>query len=66
MVCNLKKSIYGLKQASQPWYIKFTVTITSFGLQEIIVNRCIYQKIYWSKFIFLVLYVDDVLIGGND
>ncbi|GJT61588.1 retrovirus-related pol polyprotein from transposon TNT 1-94 [Tanacetum coccineum] len=66
MVCKLKKSIYGLKQASRQWYIKFNDTITSFGFEEIIVDRCIYRKISGSKFIFLVLYVDDILLATND
>ena len=66
MVCKLKKSIYGLKQASRQWYLKFNNTITSFGFQENIVDRCIYRKISGSKFIFLVLYVDDILLAAND
>lgn len=66
MVCKLKKSIYGLKQASRQWYIKFNDTITSFGFQENTVDRCIYQKISGSKFIILVLYVDDILLAAND
>lgn len=66
MVCKLKKSIYGLKQASRQWYIKFNDTIKSFGFQENAVDRCIYQKISGSKFIFLVLYVDDILLAAND
>ena len=66
MVCKLKKSIYGLKQASRQWYFKFNNTITSFGFKENIVDRCIYLKVSGSKFVILVLYVDDILLAAND
>ena len=66
MVCLLKRSIYGLKQASRQWYLKFHDTITTFGFNENIVDRCIYLKISGSKFAFLVLYVDDILIASSD
>ena len=38
VVCKLKKSIYGLKQVSRQWYLKFNDTITSFGFKENIVD----------------------------
>ena len=66
MVCKLKKSIYGFKHASRQWYLKFNDTITSFGFQENTVDRCIYMKVSGSKFIFLVLYVDDIFLATND
>ena len=66
IVCKLKKSVYGLKQASRQWYLKFNDTITSFGFHENTVDRCIHRKISRSKFIFLVLYVDDILLDAND
>ena len=66
LVCRLRKSIYGLKQASRQWYIKFNDTILSYGFVEIIVDRCIYMKVSGSKFAILVLYVDDILIAAND
>ena len=66
MVCKLKRSIYGLKQASRQWYLKFNDVITSFGFKENIVDRCIYLKVSGSKIMFLVLYVDDILLATND
>jgi hypothetical protein len=66
LACKLKKSIYGLKQASQRWYLKFHNTITSFGFKENTVDRCIYLTVSGSKFIFLILYVDDILVATSD
>ena len=42
LVCKLKKSIYGLKQASHQWYLKFHEVISSFGFEETIMDQCIY------------------------
>ena len=66
MVCKLKKSIYGLKQASRQWYYKFYQVIISFGFEMNVVDDCIYHKFSGSKHIFLVLYVDDILLASND
>ena len=65
-MCKLKRSIYGLKHASRQWYLKFNDTIVSFGFKENTVDRCIYLKVSGSKFIFLILYVDDILLATND
>lgn len=66
LVCKLKKSVYGLKIASRQWYITFNNIITSYGFVENTVDRCIYMKVSGSKFIILVLYVDDILLAAND
>ncbi|KAG8475050.1 hypothetical protein CXB51_031854 [Gossypium anomalum] len=66
MVCKLTKSIYGLKQASRQWYHKFHQIIISFGFEINIVDDCVYHKFNGSKYIFLVLYVDDILLATND
>ena len=65
MVCKLKKSIYGLKQASRQWYLKFDEIVTSMGFVENKVDPCIYLKVSGSKFIILVLYVDDILLASS-
>ena len=36
------------------------------GFKENVVDRCIYMKVSGSSFIFLVLYVDDILLATND
>ena len=36
------------------------------GFVENKVDRCIYLKISGSKFIFLILYVDDILLASNN
>ena len=66
IVCKLKKSIYGLKQASHQWYLKFHDVISSFGFIENFMDQCIYHKVNGSKIIFLVLYLDDILLASND
>jgi Reverse transcriptase (RNA-dependent DNA polymerase) len=66
IICKLKKSIYGLKQASRQCYFKFHQVIISFGFEPNLVDECIYHKFCESKFVFLVLYVDDILLASND
>ena len=45
IICKLKKSIYGLKQSSGQWYLKFNDTITSFGFKKNTIDRCIYLRL---------------------
>ena len=66
MVCKLKKSLYGLKQASRQWYLKFNETIVTFEFKENTVDRCIYLKVSEGRLIVLVLYVDDIILATND
>ena len=66
IVCKLKKSIYGLKQASRQLYYKFHQVIISFGFEMNVINDCIYHKLCGSKHIFLILYVDDILLEMKD
>ena len=65
-VCKLQKSIYGLKQASRQWYKKFDSVISSFGFTENIVDECVYIKTVGKIFIFLILYVDDILLARSN
>ena len=53
MVCKLQKHVY------RQWYLKFDKVVTANDFKENIVDQCIYMEVSGSKYIFLVLYVDD-------
>ena len=66
MVCKLKRSIYGLKQASRSWNIRFDQANKSFGFEKNLDKPCVYKR-HWDKVVmFLVPYVDDILLIEND
>ncbi|KAJ9536773.1 hypothetical protein OSB04_un000077 [Centaurea solstitialis] len=65
-VCRLLKSIYGLKQASRSWNLHFDERIKEFGFTKSEFEPCVYTKFSGSIVTFLVLYVDDILLIGND
>jgi hypothetical protein len=65
-VCKLQRYIYGLKQASRSWNLHFDQVIKSFGFVPNSYEACVYKKVSGSSVTFLVLYVDDILIIGND
>ncbi|WVZ89958.1 hypothetical protein U9M48_036303 [Paspalum notatum var. saurae] len=65
-VCKLLKSIYGLKKASQSWNLCFDEVVKGFGFIKNIEELCVYKKVSGSALVFLVFYVDDILLIGND
>nr|GEX05033.1 retrotransposon protein, putative, Ty1-copia subclass [Tanacetum cinerariifolium] len=64
-VCKLKRSIYGLKQASRQWNKRFYDEIKKFGFTQNCDEPCVYIKASGSNITFLILYVNDILIMGN-
>src|SRR5215216_5113407 len=65
-VCKLQCSIYGLVQASRSWNIRFDEMIKVFGFIQVYRQACIYKKVSGSSIAFLILYVDDILLIGNN
>ena len=65
-VCKLQRSIYGLVQASRSWNICFDEMIKAFGFMQTYGEACVYKKVSGSSVAFLILYVDDILLMGND
>ncbi|GKC94251.1 retrotransposon protein, putative, ty1-copia subclass, partial [Tanacetum coccineum] len=65
-VCKLKRSIYGLKQALRQWNKLFDDEIKKFSFTQNHDEPCVYLKASGSNITFLILYVDDILIMGNN
>ncbi|GJS25947.1 retrotransposon protein, putative, ty1-copia subclass [Tanacetum coccineum] len=65
-VYKLKHSIYGPKQASRQWNKHFDDEIKKFGFTQNADEPCVYLKASGSNVTFLILYVDDILIMGNN
>jgi hypothetical protein len=65
-ICKFQKSIYGLKQASRSWNMHFNEVVKGFGFIKNVEEPCVYKKVSGSVVVFLVLYVDDILLIGND
>ena len=65
-VCKLHRSIYGLAQASRSWNICFDEVIKAYGFIQTFGEACIYKKVSGCPVAFLILYVVDILLIGND
>jgi hypothetical protein len=64
LVCRLKKSLYGLKQASRAWYAKMDSYMLSHKFVRCKSDLNVYILWTTDSLLLLVLYVDDLLIIG--
>ncbi|RVW49359.1 Retrovirus-related Pol polyprotein from transposon TNT 1-94 [Vitis vinifera] len=66
-VCFLKKSLYGLKQSPRQWYKRFDAFMVSHEFIRNQYDSCVYFKtLPDGSFIYLLLYVDDMLIAAKN
>ncbi|CAH9129165.1 unnamed protein product [Cuscuta epithymum] len=65
-VCKLQKSLYGLRQASRNWYKKFTQALTGVGFRQSKADHSLFIFRQGTIYTFVLIYVDDVLLAGND
>ena len=63
---ELITSHYGLKQASRSWNLRFDEAVKQFGFMNNEDEPCVYKKVIGSEIVFLMLYVGDILLIGND
>ncbi|PKU62264.1 Retrovirus-related Pol polyprotein from transposon TNT 1-94 [Dendrobium catenatum] len=65
-VCKLNKSLYGLKQAPRQWFDKLTTFLQNQGFRFTRSDPSLLSYHHNNIQIFLLIYVDDFLITGND
>ncbi|RVW25420.1 Retrovirus-related Pol polyprotein from transposon RE1 [Vitis vinifera] len=65
-VCKLKKSLYGLKQSPRAWFGRFTKSMRAFGYRQSNSDHTLFLKKQHGKITTLIVYVDDMVVTGND
>ena len=65
-VCRLCKAIYGLKHAPRAWYLALKLAIMGLGFQNSKANSSLLIYCQNSVICYLLVYVDDLVIIGNN
>ncbi|XP_020216524.1 uncharacterized protein LOC109800193 [Cajanus cajan] len=67
LICKLQKSLYGLKQSPRAWFGQFSKVIQKFGMIRCETDHFVFfRRSSTHRFIYLVVYVDDIVITGDD
>ena len=62
----LKKALYGLKQAPRAWYSRIDNHLQSLGFKKSLSEATLYVKHKDNDVLIVSLYVDDLLVTGNN
>ncbi|CAI7741379.1 unnamed protein product [Closterium sp. NIES-53] len=66
-VCQLLKSLYGIKQAPRLWQQHLHTRLTRIGFRQLPHDQGMYRLTKGADYILLIVYVDDLLyIGSTD
>lgn len=65
-VCRLSKALYGLKQAPRAWFNTFSHFLIDFGFSCSKSDPSLFTYHFRGKTMILPLYVDNILLTGND
>ena len=61
----LKKALYGLKQAPRAWYSRIDEHLLNLGFAKSLSESTLYVKHNGAGILIISLYVDDLLVTGN-
>jgi hypothetical protein len=66
MVCKLRKALYGLKQAPRAWFAKLKSVLIGAGFRQSENDYSFFISSTPQGNVFILVYVDDILITGDD
>ena len=66
LICKLKRSLYGLKQAGRLWGALFSDYLVSWGFTRSTIDTCLFVYKSDGKVLWCAIYVDDGLLADND
>jgi hypothetical protein len=66
MVCHLHRSLYGIKQAPRAWFQCFASVVIVAGLSASAHDTTLFVHVSPHGRTLLLLYVDDMIITGDD
>ena len=65
-VCQLKRDLYGPKKAPRAWYTRIVNYFTGLGFTKSEEDVKLYHIIVEGKQLIIFLYVDDLILTGDD
>lgn len=66
LVCRLKKSLYGLRQAPRCWFAKLVQALFRYGFRQSCSDYSLFTYVRANLRLYVLVYVDDLIISGND
>jgi len=66
VVCKLQRALYGLNQSLRAWFGRFSVATKKYGYKPSNSDHTLFLKHQLGKVTALIIYVDDMIIIGDD
>ena len=65
-VCWQGEALYGLKSSPHAWFDRFRLAVMRYGYKRCHAYQNVFVKRHNDKFTMLIVYVNDIIITGND
>jgi hypothetical protein len=66
IVCKLQRTLYDLKQSPKAWFGRLNSAMRKYGFQQSNLDHTLFLKHHLGKVTALIVYVDDMIITGDD